>query len=644
MMENILLEELQGENSTIVELLVESHDETSTDSCNQFVLPCEQNLQEDQQIAIEVNGENGVRYLYVLGSNVYDTPTVINASELINQGSSDINKKDLPLSSFDNNAITASKQTPDTTETVNKNVGHVSVISCGTMTDDDVLSLEAGENKSVKEKLPFTGNNADNTLTRKYKLDKIQKLVISPQKVNDDDCLQLKEKQTKKDMEILNYTAPEIVCEDSAQQKSLSQESNTKDMDKLNKEHTEGEVTIMNEMKLVPVKKRAELLSAVCGKTGTIQDPNKNYVDKFIDDPKLHCSFNTETKETNKKVFALKNKSLSKQKKAKESKPSRSDQEIGFSFNDETCEQILANLQSKVVLKTTNTSDTKELRKYMPFYERPFTRNYRQKMECEKVSIRTNLHSCNTCNKSFSSEKKLKSHMKSHDTTEPYMCEICGKAFRVKETFENHKYTHKENGEKPFKCNVCGISFIKQHYLFRHSTCHTGIKPFKCDLCGVKFRTKGDLKRHERMHGEKPGVKQYKCKQCGKRYCAESGLIRHERAHKGEKPYECDVCSKSFSMPGDLKRHIKTHFGGDDFPCKICGKVLTSAVGFKRHQRMHSGEKPYECTQCGNCYIDLWSLMKHRKIHEKGKSVNVQKQFTLARTENTELSQETDKQ
>jgi KRAB domain-containing zinc finger protein len=118
-------------------------------------------------------------------------------------------------------------------------------------------------------------------------------------------------------------------------------------------------------------------------------------------------------------------------------------------------------------------------------------------------------------------------------------------------------YTHSDSVEKPYKCEECGIAFIRKHYLIRHATCHTGEKPFSCDECDKKFRTKGDLQRHERLHGEKPEVIQFKCKICGKRYCAQSGLLRHERAHKGEKPHKCEICSKNIYMYCKFKGILK---------------------------------------------------------------------------------------
>lgn len=556
-MENILLEELNGGNSTVVQLLVENH-EVTTDTCNQYIHIDSREQDDNQQIAIEVDGQDGVKYLYVLGSNVCNT-------------SMNINQTDKP---------SASNIDKGTSVKTNEKE-NVNVASCGTMTD--ILDYDSEDDMSK-------GTNIKNGAV----CSKVQ-CIHKKKPIQSSNNEQWKHNVTCTSLtsEVVSVSNDrELVNQDNQENNN---NSITEHESKNYEEHQEGEITIMNEMKIVPVSKQ------VSTETDTCTPPNSPSI--------------TVNSATRVKLFESKNKSI---------KPNdfidQNDNHMTEGVDSHSCDKTVEFKKGmpNLGMETDEELEVYHANKTLPSYERPCTRSYRQVpvMDSEKVS---NSHVCLICDKEFDSEKRLKSHMKCHDKAEPHVCEICGKTFRMKETFDNHCYTHRVDEDKPFKCDVCGISFIKKHYLQRHSTCHTGVKPFRCDECGSKFRTKGDLRRHERLHGEKPGVKQYKCKLCGKRYCAESGLLRHLRAHKGEKPYECDLCLKAFSMPGDLKRHIKTHFGGDDFPCKICGKVLSSAVGFKRHQRMHSGEKPYECSQCGNCYIDLWSLTKHKKLHEKGK-------------------------
>lgn len=50
---------------------------------------------------------------------------------------------------------------------------------------------------------------------------------------------------------------------------------------------------------------------------------------------------------------------------------------------------------------------------------------------------------------------------------------------------------------RPFACDMCALSFNRQHDLKRHRDTHTGDKPFLCESCGKTFTRKDALKRHQ---------------------------------------------------------------------------------------------------------------------------------------------------
>ena len=140
------------------------------------------------------------------------------------------------------------------------------------------------------------------------------------------------------------------------------------------------------------------------------------------------------------------------------------------------------------------------------------------------------LWSCAFCGKSARHKNSIKAHTQTHLSVEQN-CTVCGKPSKNKESLRIHmRLYHKEmgnqypnyqcfhfaksshipgfpepenlmlelfeEGQKFFKCRVCGKVGKRKDNLLAHIETHLPTKPQTCDHCGKLFKTKNSLTSH----------------------------------------------------------------------------------------------------------------------------------------------------
>ncbi|KAK3883769.1 hypothetical protein Pcinc_011943 [Petrolisthes cinctipes] len=98
-------------------------------------------------------------------------------------------------------------------------------------------------------------------------------------------------------------------------------------------------------------------------------------------------------------------------------------------------------------------------------------------------------------------ESELREHHRIHLPDRPFLCNVCGMTFKQKKRLRvHHRAVHLR--DKRFVCNVCGSSHINNWNLQTHMKTHTQMDTMchnMCDQCGSMFRGRAGLAAHIRL-------------------------------------------------------------------------------------------------------------------------------------------------
>ncbi|KFO75521.1 Zinc finger protein ZFAT, partial [Cuculus canorus] len=232
-------------------------------------------------------------------------------------------------------------------------------------------------------------------------------------------------------------------------------------------------------------------------------------------------------------------------------------------------------------------------------------------------------YSCPVCEKSFSEDRLIKSHIKTNhpEVSMNTISEILGRRVQLKGLI----------GKRAVKCPYCDFYFMKNGSdLQRHIWAHEGVKPFKCSLCEYATRSKSNLKAHMNRHSTE---KTHLCDMCGKKFKSKGTLKSHKLLHAADgKQFKCTVCDYTAAQKPQLLRHMEQHVSFKPFRCAHCHYSCNISGSLKRHyNRKHpneeyvnagSGEPAAEalvqqggikCPVCSFVYGTKWEFNRHLK-------------------------------
>lgn len=166
-------------------------------------------------------------------------------------------------------------------------------------------------------------------------------------------------------------------------------------------------------------------------------------------------------------------------------------------------------------------------------------RKHKLRMHRQTTTRKTTLFECNICNERYESQLLMLQHRKQHTEVMKkieemtiidrsgqkvaYVCKLCAKTSNNKFRHEEHLRTH--TGEKPYKCEKCGISIATSNAMAHHMRTHENVT-FDCAVCGATYRHKKSLKKHMKLHtGERP----FGCRHCDKTFAFNYTRADHER-------------------------------------------------------------------------------------------------------------------
>ncbi|XP_037529302.2 zinc finger protein 836 [Rhipicephalus sanguineus] len=186
-------------------------------------------------------------------------------------------------------------------------------------------------------------------------------------------------------------------------------------------------------------------------------------------------------------------------------------------------------------------------------------------------------------------------------------------------------------GPSTLSCQYCPFVAKHRSVLALHLRIHSNERPYKCDVCGLTFKRKDHIKYHRRIHTGMPFI--VSCQSLSKEIVGDlpsspsSAAVSSFPARVDEA--KASSCEEATSDTTDDISGAVTYASAEfltvanTLRCQYCPYVAKYPSALAVHLQTHSNERPYKCDVCGQAFKLKKYVENHKRIHTEQVSMGI---------------------